>query len=57
MICEDEHQAQIAHLARLAMNPGMKDHAKHRALELEKVWPGITNEVRVEIQRIEKDKA
>lgn len=54
MICEDEHQAQIAHLAKLAMNPGTKDHAKHRSTELEKVWPGITEEVRAEIQRIEK---
>jgi len=54
MICEDEHQAQITHLAKLAMNPGMKDHAKHRSMELEKVWPGITDEVRAEIQRIEK---
>lgn len=56
MTLEDEHKAQIAHLARLAMNPGFKDHAKHRSLELEKVWPGITDEVRVEIQRIERSK-
>ena len=47
----DDYDEHVAHLVKLARDPGFLDHARHRAKELESLWPGITEAVRAEINK------
>ncbi len=49
----DEYEAQLEHLVRMARDPGFVGQAKHRAQQLERIWPGITEAARAEINRLE----
>lgn len=46
-----EHDKQVRWIARLAQAPGWTAYAKARSAELEEIWPGITAEIRAEIER------
>ncbi|MGX5662222.1 hypothetical protein [Diaphorobacter nitroreducens] len=46
-----EHAKQIRWIAHLAQATGWTAYAKARSAELEEIWPGITAEIRAEIER------
>ena len=45
-----DYENQLAHLIQMASNPGTKEYAWHRALELERcetgMWNGIAQELK-----------
>ena len=46
-----EYDKQVLWIAQLAQAPGWTAYAKARSAELEEIWPGITAEIRAEIER------
>lgn len=49
-----EYEKTVQWLAQLAKEPAWQLYAKHRATELESLWPGITEVIRAEIKKGEK---
>ncbi|GKS86499.1 hypothetical protein AVMA1855_20125 [Acidovorax sp. SUPP1855] len=46
-----EYEKTVQWLAQLAKEPAWALYAKHRATELESLWPGITEVIRAEMNK------